>query len=273
MSVIAVLRRRDDVALALDRPRPQQHVPVVRARRGGEGRRHGECRRPEFHQPLVEPGEAHVVAHGQPERAEGQFRHRRGVARRGALRLEEPGAVGEIDVEHVDLAIHGANPPGRVEVHAGVEGAPVRRRLVEPEHEVHAVVLRHRPAPFEDGAALRQRLEHPGPHPARADERERFRGEDGRRAIGRCGRHLDLRGAQVLLDIRRRAHLHDRGPATRRRHDACCRDAFRRIVTMRDDPVQAAAPAGRRSTGRWPSRSWPRVPRRSGHSRRCCGPG
>ena len=72
----AVVRRRladlvggDDEGLVLDRPRPQQDLPVVAAGGEGEGRGHGEQAGAAQGEDPVELREAQVVADGEPERS------------------------------------------------------------------------------------------------------------------------------------------------------------------------------------------------------------
>ena len=66
--VVADLAGRDHVALVLDRPGPQQHLPVVATGVGGEGRRHQQHAGAGDGQLPVQLGEAQVVADRQADR-------------------------------------------------------------------------------------------------------------------------------------------------------------------------------------------------------------
>ena len=121
--VLAALRRRDDVALGLDRPRAQQRVPVVLAGHQRERRRHGEDLRALPHQRGVELGEAQVVADGEAERADcGGRGHELGAGSDGG-RLLEADVLGDVDVEEMDLAVDRDPRAVGAEQHAGVVAA------------------------------------------------------------------------------------------------------------------------------------------------------
>ena len=64
---LADLVRGEDEGLVLDRPRPQQHLPVVAAGGDGEGRGHGDQTGAAQGEDPVELGEAQVVTDGQPD--------------------------------------------------------------------------------------------------------------------------------------------------------------------------------------------------------------
>ena len=66
----------DHVALVLDRARPQQHLPVRRAGRVGERRRHREQVARRLHQGAIELGKAQVVADAQADAHAGRRRTR-----------------------------------------------------------------------------------------------------------------------------------------------------------------------------------------------------
>ena len=70
-----------------------------------ERRRHGEERRPGFRERAIERGKPHVVAHRQPEPAPRQLGHHGKLARPVGARLPIALAIGEINVEHVDLVV------------------------------------------------------------------------------------------------------------------------------------------------------------------------
>ena len=103
--VLAALRGREHVAAVLDGAGAHQHVPVRLAGLPGEGRRDGEERGAGLGQRPVERGKAQVVADRQAEPAPRQVVQHRELAGPVASRLAIALAVGEIDVEHVDLVV------------------------------------------------------------------------------------------------------------------------------------------------------------------------
>src|ERR1700704_6680858 len=99
----ADLRGREHVGLVLDGPRPKQDFPVSAAGVGGERGRHAEEVGARV---AVQLGEAQVIADGEANlHAEGGLhRGRWSVARRDLFGFAVPGAIGDVDVEQVELA-------------------------------------------------------------------------------------------------------------------------------------------------------------------------
>ena len=64
---LADLVRGEDEDLVLDRPRPQQHLPVVAPGGRGEGRGHGDQPGAAHGEDPEELGEAQVVADGEAD--------------------------------------------------------------------------------------------------------------------------------------------------------------------------------------------------------------
>ena len=104
---LADLVRGEDEGLVLDRPRPQQHLPVVAAGGAREGRGDGEQAGAAHGEDPVELGEAQVVTDAEPD---ARARRPRAVTSSVAGLLVLGLAVGDaadVDVEHVDLAVDG----------------------------------------------------------------------------------------------------------------------------------------------------------------------
>ena len=122
MGVLAELGGGDDERLVLDRPGAQENLPVRLAGHAREVRGHGDDPRALDRLDPVQLGEAQVVADGQPDRgAVGQLGDDDLVAGLLGVGLEVL-ALGDLDVEQVDLAVDGlqltvgADVRGRVRV-------------------------------------------------------------------------------------------------------------------------------------------------------------
>ena len=102
--VLAPLRRSDHEALALDRARAQQDLPVITPRGNRERRGNEQHRRAEIDERAVELRKADVVADRQAERAARKLRDDDLASGRDVRRFAQHGA-GKIDVEEVDLSI------------------------------------------------------------------------------------------------------------------------------------------------------------------------
>ena len=118
--VLAALRRGEHVAAVLDGAGAHQHVPVRLAGLLGEGRGNGEERRAGLRQRAVERREAQIVADGQAEPAPRQVVQHGKLAGPIAPRLAIALAVGQIDVEHVDLVVARDDLAARVDQEAAV---------------------------------------------------------------------------------------------------------------------------------------------------------
>src|SRR6266403_2217702 len=120
----ADLRGREHVGLVLDGPRPKQDFPVSAAGVGGERGRHAE----EVGAGVaVQLGEAQVVADGEAnlEAEAGLHRARCSVSRRDLFGFAVPGAVGDVDVEQVELAVGRGDLASRRDERAGVVHATI----------------------------------------------------------------------------------------------------------------------------------------------------
>ena len=94
-------------AAVLDRAGAIEHVPMRLAGLPGEGGRNGQERAAGLRQRPVERGKAQVVADGEPEPAPRQVGDHGDLARPVVAQFAIALAVGEIDVEHVDLVVAG----------------------------------------------------------------------------------------------------------------------------------------------------------------------
>ena len=103
--VMAALRGCEHEGRVLDRARAHQHVPVRLAGLLGEGRRDRQERRAGLGERAVERRKAQVVADGHAEPAPWQIGDHRKIAGTIVARLAIALAVGEVDVEHVDLVV------------------------------------------------------------------------------------------------------------------------------------------------------------------------
>ncbi len=143
---------RDHEALVLDRPRPQQHLPVVARRRERERGRHGDHLGAAHGEDPVQLGKAQVVAdaHAEPRRRRPSSETT--ISSPGLLGAPTRAYVGavDLDVEHVDLAVDGAQPAVGADVDAGV-GALRRavrpRSTIEPATQVDPELGGGRPRP------------------------------------------------------------------------------------------------------------------------------
>ena len=118
----ADLRRGEDVRGVLDRPRPEQHLPVVAPGALREVGRDGQDRRAGQRERAVELGEAQVVADRQADRGAVDRGRDQPVAGRhpGRLGVDRTGL--DRDVEQVDLAV----PRGDRSVRGDQHGRVVR---------------------------------------------------------------------------------------------------------------------------------------------------
>ena len=129
------LVRGDDEAPVLDGPGAQQHLPVRRARVGGERGRDAEDPRAPQRQRRVEAGEPQVVADGQAE-ADGHAVRRVDVDRDDLLaRLHLLGLLvahrTRRHVEEMDLAVDRAEVAGGVEERRDIGDEAAGGRLVD----------------------------------------------------------------------------------------------------------------------------------------------
>ena len=127
----ARLRGRENITQILDRPRPQQGLPVRPPRGRGKRRGHHQQLRARGAQVPVQLREAHVVAHRKAEPARRGVHHGRGSSRgdvpRFAVRLD---ATGNINIEQVNLVVTGGTPAvGVVDERGGGDASvvPLRR--------------------------------------------------------------------------------------------------------------------------------------------------
>ena len=128
----AALGGRYHEAAGFDGAGAQQHMPVGAAGRNGEGGRHGQDRSARLGQRPVQIAEAQVVADGHADAAPRGLRQHRLVAGAERRRLAVALAIGEIDVEHVDLVVARRDGAIRAEQQAAVGGAIL---IVEPDRE------------------------------------------------------------------------------------------------------------------------------------------
>ena len=129
--MLADLVGGDHERLVLDRPRPHERLPVVARRRQREGGRdRDDPRTPDGEDP-VELGEAQVVADRQSEpHAAGRLREHDLLA--GLLELGlAVDAPADLDIEHVHLAVDGADLARGVDVHRGVRELLPPAQLLE----------------------------------------------------------------------------------------------------------------------------------------------
>ena len=125
----------DHEGLVLDRPRPQQHLPVVAGGREREGGRDGDHARAPHGEDPVQLGEAQVVADRQPQPTPSAVSRQHDLLA-GLLELGlAVDAPADLDVEHVELAVDAPGPPPRRrrarEVLASFS-SPSRRSRIEP---------------------------------------------------------------------------------------------------------------------------------------------
>ena len=106
--MLAALRGREHVALVLDGARAQQQMPVRRAGRRGECRRHQDQR--ERPHAAIELGKAQVVAHRQPDAAARQVDGHHVGARLDGLAFVVAFLAAR-EREQVDLVVAGDAPP------------------------------------------------------------------------------------------------------------------------------------------------------------------
>src|SRR5205807_8786483 len=116
----AELRGRDDERQVLDGARLQERMPVVAAGVQRERRRHREDARALAGERAVELGEAQVVADGEADLGRAGVDDDRLFAGLDRGRLAVGGAVGDGDVEEVDLAVDAANFAAGIDVDRGV---------------------------------------------------------------------------------------------------------------------------------------------------------
>src|SRR5687767_13815486 len=98
-AALTKLTWRDDVGLVFDRARPQQRLPVHRARVGGESSGHENKLRALLGEPAIEFRKAQIVTDAKPHRAQLTASHRDRLAGSARVRFAQRNAVGKIDVE------------------------------------------------------------------------------------------------------------------------------------------------------------------------------
>ncbi len=150
-----VLVGGDHVQLVLDRPGPQQDLPVVAGGGEREGGRDGDqLGAPDGEDP-VQLREAQVVADRQPQTRvpPGPRQH---DLLTGKLELGLPVAPApDFHVEHVELAVDGPDLPLGVDVKRGVGELLLALRALQqrPRHQLHAQLAGQPPGP-PDGRAV-----------------------------------------------------------------------------------------------------------------------
>jgi hypothetical protein len=103
--IAADLRCRCHIALGLDRPRPEQHLPVILAGLQREGCGQHDQLRPPFAQRQEQLGKAQIVADREPDPHPVEIDRHDVTAGLGVVALAIGVAIGGDDVEEVDLAI------------------------------------------------------------------------------------------------------------------------------------------------------------------------
>ena len=103
--VVTALRRRDHERPGLDRPCPDEDMPMRLTGRPGEGRRNRHHRRTRSCENTVKIWKTHVVADRQSEPRPRQVGDNRRIARPVEPRLAVALAAGEVDIEHMDLVV------------------------------------------------------------------------------------------------------------------------------------------------------------------------
>src|SRR5690625_1759048 len=101
----SALSRREDEAAGFDRSGPQQHVPMGATGELGEGSGNRKKACALFRQYAVKLRKAQVIADAQPQRTPGQRSHHHLFSWLEGLGLPVVLAVGDVDVEHVNLVI------------------------------------------------------------------------------------------------------------------------------------------------------------------------
>ena len=244
--VLAALRRREHEGAVLDRARADEHMPMRLAGLSGEGRRNRQERAAGLGERAVERREAQVVADGQAEPAPRQVGGDGDLARPVVARLAIALAVGEIDVEHVDLVV------ARDDLALAVDQERAVGRLVGRQ-------LDRERADVQEDAELARKLAEGGE--ARVALFRHDRGEQplalDLQDVGHL-RRLHVVGAAVLglldqlhrgveIGVRRqpRAHLHQAGGEGRpcRAHDAFTRASER--VAAAEQRIELAGPLER----------------------------
>ena len=121
----------EDEDLVLDRAGAQQHLPVVPAGGGGEGRGDGEEAGAAQGEDAEQLREAQVVADGETKDRAVDGRRDDLLARLLEVRLAV-GDAADVDVEHVDLAVGGEVGAVGADQDGSVEGALVEGALAAP---------------------------------------------------------------------------------------------------------------------------------------------
>src|ERR1700743_3820732 len=99
------LRRCDHESAVLDRPGPQQHVPMCFSGGLGESRWCGESECTPLRHLAIELGKADVVADRKPHTAPWRVRHNGFIAARDGIGLAIFFARGQVHIEEMDLAV------------------------------------------------------------------------------------------------------------------------------------------------------------------------
>ena len=196
----------EDEDLVLDRPGPQQHLPVVAAGGRGEGRGHRDQAGAAHGEDPVELGEAQVVADGQAD--VGQLADRRDDDLRARLLVLglAVGDAADVDVEHVDLAVDGEVGAVGADQHRGVEGLLPGPLGDAPGEQVDAELARPLAGGAEAGAVERlgageQRL-------AAGEQVPLLRQRDELGAVGGGGADEALGGGEVASLLVGRVELY-----------------------------------------------------------------
>ena len=157
----------------------------------------------------IELGEAHVVADTQAQLAERRVADHDLFAGHDLVGLLERGAVGEVHVEQVDLAVHALDLARVREVDRRVVDLTVWRGLPEPaEQELDPVRARPLATAREDGTALGQRLRDRTLTTIRPEVGKTLRKHHELCTLHRCFCDEPRSRVEVVRDIGRRGHLH-----------------------------------------------------------------
>jgi hypothetical protein len=113
--VVSALVGSDHPDLLLNRPSPEQDLPVVLPRVGSECGGDQDDLRASTTQPLIERRKAKVVADTQPEASNLGVDHDSLVSRSDGIALLEHRSTGDVHIKQVEFAVDRAKLPRRVE--------------------------------------------------------------------------------------------------------------------------------------------------------------
>ena len=113
--------------LCVERASAEEQLPVRRARRHIEGRRHKDRLRAAQRHDLRELGETDVEADLHAKAPKRRIKHREISPRGERVALAKPLPARNVDVEEMHLAMARDLPPRRIENEAGIVEAPLRR--------------------------------------------------------------------------------------------------------------------------------------------------